>query len=64
MNETTKNSKENQSGQTLIEFILLLAVIVIISFTFTSGVNTAISQRWQALANIVLDDNNQNLVIQ
>lgn len=64
MENDTRNNLEDQSGQTLVEFILLLAAIVIISFSFLKLVNGFTIQRWESLANIILDDKNQILKIQ
>ncbi|MEE2671183.1 MAG: hypothetical protein VYA54_05705 [Bdellovibrionota bacterium] len=61
--QVTKNTGENQSGQTLVEFILLLSAISIISFSFMRVVNSSISERWQKMAQTILDDNNQQLQI-
>jgi Flp pilus assembly pilin Flp len=58
------NSKNNQSGQTLVEFILLLASITIISFSFLKAVNGNISDRWESLYNVILDDPNQKARLQ
>lgn len=63
MIETTKKTIKDQSGQTLIEFVLLLAGIVIISLTFMSQVNGYIANRWEAMANIILDDPKQTIRI-
>ena len=63
MNKHTNNTAKDQSGQTLVEFILLMAAIVIISFSFISIINSNISERWVKIANLILDDKNQNLEI-
>ena len=59
----TKIIDKKQSGQTLVEFILILMGIVIISFGFMSAVNSNIADRWQKMATIILDDPNQKLEI-
>lgn len=64
MTNCTNKKGKDQSGQTLVEFILLLAAIVIISFTFLNVLNTNIKDRWERIANIILDDKNQTLEIQ
>lgn len=63
MVQNTRKPLKDQSGQTLVEFILLLAAIVIISFSFLSILNSNISERWAKVANIILDDKNQTLTI-
>ena len=50
-----KKKQEKQSGQTLIEFVLLLAVIMSLSFLFLRGVNSAIGKRWQIVIEIISD---------
>ncbi len=64
ISQDTKITVKNQSGQTLVEFILILMGIVIISFSFMSIINGNISNRWTSIANIILDDPNQTLEIQ
>ena len=51
----------NQSGQSLVEFILLMSGIVIISFTFMRVINGNIADRWQSMATMILDDPSQSL---
>ena len=54
---------KKQSGQTLVEFILLLSVIAIISFTFMARINGLTGERWQAMAEVLLEDENQPINI-
>jgi hypothetical protein len=62
MNANTRNnSKHKQSGQTLVEFVLLLASITIISFTFLKVVNSNIGDRWKVIYELILDDPNQKV---
>ena len=56
--------KKNQFGQTLIEFVLLLAAVAFISFGFMSTVNVIIGERWQDLATRILEDDTQQLQLQ
>lgn len=63
MSEHLENTLKNQKGQTLVEFVLLLAGIVIISFTFLSQVNTRIADRWQKMVEIVVDDESQQITV-
>jgi len=46
-----KTSKD--SGQTLIEFILLLAVLVSLSFGLLKGFNNTTATRWQAIIAMI-----------
>jgi len=45
-----------QKGQSLIEFVLLLAVISAISYGFVGLVNTNLVQNWEKLINLVITD--------
>lgn len=54
--EETKKILNNQSGQALLEFILLLAVIAIVSFGMVGIVNRGISGYWLALVKLIVDD--------
>ncbi|MBT4791207.1 MAG: hypothetical protein HON90_06520 [Halobacteriovoraceae bacterium] len=63
MKEDTAKIPIDQSGQSLIEFVLLLAGIVIISFTFLRVVNSEMASRWENMANIILEDKTQKLTI-
>jgi Flp pilus assembly pilin Flp len=56
-----QNKKTDESGQTLVEFVLLLASISIISFSFLKLVNGNISDRWERIYKAILDDETQTL---
>ena len=58
---TTKKIVKDQSGQTLVEFVLLLASIVIVAFSFMRITNSGIEQKWTRMAQIILDDDSQVL---
>lgn len=64
MNNNTRNQLKDQSGQTIVEFVLLLGVIVIISFTFLSLTNGQIIERWENMTKVIVDDPSQNIAIQ
>jgi len=51
----------NQNGQSLIEFLLLFAVLIGISSLFYTGAMTNISSLWENLLNLVIDDKSQNI---
>lgn len=61
--QDTKFFEENQSGQTLVEFILILAGVAIVSFSFMAAVNGNIADRWKKIATVILDDPNQTLEV-
>ena len=52
---------KNQSGQTLVEFLLLLVSIVLIAFTFMRVMNTELSDQWTKMANLILEDSSITL---
>lgn len=60
---STFGEKKSQSGQTLIEFVLLLAVISGLSFLFLKLVNNNISLYWVFFVKKVVDDPNIKLNI-
>lgn len=62
MSKRIENSiLNNQKGQSLVEFILLFAIIVGISFAFMKGINSGLGVRWTAIANqLLIDTDNDN----
>lgn len=54
------NLKE-ESGQSLVEFVLLLSVIVLLSFGFLKVANTGLAEYWLKAATLILDDPSQKL---
>jgi hypothetical protein len=50
-----------QRGQTLVEFVLLLAVISTLSYGFVSIMNRNIGAYWEHCVNLVINDGNPNL---
>lgn len=52
---------QNQKGQTLVEFMMIILLITILSFSFLRSVNTGITNYWLALGNLILDDSSQRL---
>jgi Flp pilus assembly pilin Flp len=60
-NNITKKVLKDQSGQTFVEFVLLLASIVIIAFSFMRLTNSGVEQKWTRMAQIILDDDTQIL---
>lgn len=52
---------DNQNGQSLVEFILLLTSILIISLGFLKAVNGGMGNQWKAMATILLEDPNQTI---
>ena len=59
----TKKLVKNQKGQTLVEFILLLASIVAIAYSFMGVVNRNLGEQWTEMSQAILEDENQRLEI-
>lgn len=45
-----------QRGQALVEFILLLAILSLISFTFVAIMNRNLMRYWEYSVNLIIDD--------
>ncbi len=58
----SENRRETlgQSGQTLIEFILLMLMVIFLSFGYMKIVNGNLAKRWERLVNIVVNDHGSN----
>ncbi len=52
--------KWSNNGQVFMEFILLLAVLVVLSYGLLRGINGGISERWRAIVGIVSSPNPEN----
>ena len=50
------NILKNEQGQTLVEFVLLLACILIVSMVFMKTINGNMARYWTAMANTLLID--------
>ena len=50
-----------QRGQSLIEFVLLLSVIMIVSLLFLKLVNTNVAKYWKAMGIVLLEDRSQSV---
>lgn len=61
MNDEKENAVKNQKGQTFLEFIFLMLVIVSISFTFLSGFRTFIGNRWEVMVKIIAKPNSSEV---
>ena len=56
-------SVHNQDGQSLVEFVLLLLVIVTLSFGFIRVANGNLGEYWKAYVRLIVDDPSQNASI-
>ncbi len=61
MKSILETSKSDQRGQTFLEFIFLMLIIVTISFTFLSGVRTFIGNRWEVMIKIIAIPNQNDV---
>lgn len=50
------SKKNQQSGQTLVEFMLLLLVVTSLSFLFTKIANKGIADAWLTFIKLIVDD--------
>jgi len=53
-----KFKKFGQKGQTLVEFVLLLAVISTISYAFVAFMNRSLATYWEQAAYMIIRDGN------
>lgn len=52
---------KNQKGQSLVEFVLLLSIIMLLSLGFLKTVNTGVSTYWLGMGQMLVEDNSQQL---
>jgi hypothetical protein len=53
--------RNNQNGQVFLEFILLLALLVSISFGFMKGFRSFQGNRWETMIRIIAKPNNSDI---
>lgn len=53
----------DESGQTFLEFLLLIAVMITLSYVMIGGVNTQIAKRWTMLVKIIADPTTSNIQV-
>lgn len=58
-----QNLVKNQRGQSLLEFILLFAIIVSFSLIVVKGINGGLAEYWRDMAQIILQDPTQVLTL-
>lgn len=49
---------KNEKGQSFVEFMLLLLVMISLSFIYLKIVNTNVSKIWTLMVNTVIQDTN------
>lgn len=47
------NQINPQAGQSLVEFLLLMALVMIVSMSFLSLVNSGVAKYWTSIANAI-----------
>ena len=53
-------SLEDEKGQTFIEFLLLLLVLITLSMGMVGGFNNTVAKQWRALVKAISIPNNNN----
>tara|TARA_B100001971_G_scaffold213155_1_gene245645 strand:- start:245391 stop:245627 length:237 start_codon:yes stop_codon:yes gene_type:complete len=63
-NKNTQDQEKNildQRGQSLVEFVLLLSVIMLTSLLFLKLVNTNVAKYWLAMGRVLAEDPSQTI---
>ena len=63
MNAPVEKKHKNQKGQTFIEFLLILLVLMTISLTFFKSFNFGIGSRWEIYLKVIAYPNQNEVVI-
>jgi uncharacterized protein (UPF0333 family) len=63
MNALIEKKHKNQKGQTFIEFIFLLVILMTISLAFLKTFNYATATRWEAYLKIIARPNQNEINI-
>jgi hypothetical protein len=63
MKKENENVVKNQKGQTFVEFILLMVLLVSISFTFMSSMRSFIGNRWELMIKIIASPNQSEVTM-
>lgn len=53
MKKEKENLIVNQKGQTFLEFIFLLVMLISMSFAFMTGFRSIIGHRWEAIIKLI-----------
>lgn len=57
MTSPKENNLSNQKGQTFVEFIFVLALLITVSFSFMRGFNSYVGNRWEVMLKIIARPN-------
>jgi len=63
MTSQKENILKDQKGQTFIEFIFLLVLLVTISFSFMRGFSNHIGTRWEIMVKLIARPNASEVVM-
>jgi hypothetical protein len=55
--------RANQKGQSFIEFVLLLVMLIGISYGLLAGINGNVAKRWKALVSIIAKPTDSSLAL-
>lgn len=61
-NTLTTNPLSNQKGQTFVEFIFLLVLLITMSFSFMRGFNHLVGVRWEVMLKVIATPNSSEVV--
>lgn len=53
----------DESGQTFLEFLLLIGVMIGLSYIMIGGVNTQVAKRWTMLVKIIAEPSSSNIQV-
>lgn len=53
----------NQKGQSFIEFVLLLVMLIGISYGLLAGINGNVAKRWKALVTIIAKPTDSSMAL-
>ncbi|MBC7540123.1 MAG: hypothetical protein H7281_14965 [Bacteriovorax sp.] len=62
MTSPKENLLRDQKGQTFVEFIFILVLLITISFTFMRGFNHLVGVRWEIMLKIIARPNASEVV--
>jgi len=57
------NHLNNQNGQTFLEFIFILMILVTISFGFMNGFSRLVGTRWEIMLKIIARPNQNSVTL-
>jgi len=61
--QNVPNLIKNQNGQTFLEFIFILMILVTISFAFMNGFSRLVGTRWELMLKIIARPNQNSVTL-